>query len=89
MSDSSKKVGKVKWFNETKGFGFIIQGHLSSSSTGEFMQNNASPDIFVHISAVERSGLRGLKENDIVEFEMKEDRNGRLAAVNLVLLEQN
>jgi len=63
--------GTVKFFNATKGFGFIAP-------------DNGDPDVFVHISAVERSGLRGLNEGDQVRFELEQDRrSGKSTAVNL------
>ncbi|WP_128255217.1 cold-shock protein [Falsirhodobacter deserti] len=66
-------TGTVKWFNDTKGFGFIeVEG-----------QKN---DVFVHISAVERSGLNGLKEGQKISFETEQDRNGRMSATNLKAL---
>ncbi len=65
-------VGKVKWFNFKKGYGFI-------TPEGE------DKDIFVHISAVHASGLRGLQENQEVEFEVKTDENGRSSASNIVV----
>lgn len=61
--------GKVKWFNPTKGFGFI-------------QPNDGSPDVFVHISAVQNSGLNGLNENQAVSYDITEER-GKKAAVNL------
>jgi len=63
-------TGTVKFFNTTKGYGFI------SPSDG-------SKDVFVHISAVERSGLNGLSENQQVSFELERGRDGRVSAVNL------
>lgn len=54
-------TGKVKWFNETKGYGFI-------------QPDDGSKDVFVHISAVERAGLRTLKENQAVSYELVADR---------------
>jgi CspA family cold shock protein len=61
--------GTVKWFNATKGFGFIQPA-------------DGGKDVFVHISAVERAGLRGLNEGQEVNYELQEER-GRTAAVNL------
>lgn len=63
--------GTVKWFNETKGFGFIEP-------------TDGGDDAFVHISAVERAGLRTLKEGQTVEFELIQGRNGKYAAENLI-----
>lgn len=63
----------VKWFNETKGYGFIEL-------------ENGSGDAFVHISAVQRSGLDSLKEGAKVMFELVEDRmRGKTSAENLQL----
>ena len=61
--------GTVKWFNSTKGFGFI-------------QPDDGGKDVFVHISAVERAGLGGLNEGQKVAFELKEER-GKTAAVDL------
>jgi CspA family cold shock protein len=64
-------TGTVKFFNATKGFGFIELG-------------NGEPDVFVHISAVERSGLRSLVEGQKVEFDVvRDNRSGKNAADNL------
>jgi CspA family cold shock protein len=63
--------GIVKWFNPTKGYGFI------APDTG-------GKDVFVHISAVQKAGLRTLNENQKLAFEVEEQQNGRAAAVNLV-----
>ena len=65
--------GTVKWFNSTKGYGFI------KPATGD-------KDVFVHISAVERAGLSGLAEGQKVEFELKTDKmRGKVSAENLSL----
>ena len=61
--------GTVKWFNGTKGFGFI-------------QPEDGGKDVFVHISAVERAGLRSLNEGQQVSYEVQNER-GRSAAVNL------
>ena len=61
--------GTVKWFNATKGFGFI-------------QPDNGGKDVFVHISAVERAGMRGLNEGQKLDYEEKEER-GKIAAVDL------
>jgi CspA family cold shock protein len=63
-------VGTVKWFNSTKGFGFI-------------QPEDGTKDVFVHISAVERSDLGNLREGQKVSFEVERDRQGRVSAVNL------
>lgn len=64
-------VGTVKFFNMTKGFGFI-------------QPDNGGPDVFVHISAVERSGLHSINEGQKLSFDaVKNDRNGKIAAENL------
>jgi len=66
-----KAIGTVKFFNTMKGFGFITR-------------DDGQPDAFVHISAVERSGLQSLNEGDRVEFDIEVDRRGKFSAVNLV-----
>ncbi|WP_423141050.1 cold-shock protein [Parablastomonas sp. CN1-191] len=66
-----KATGTVKFFNAMKGFGFITR-------------DDGQPDAFVHISAVERSGLRSLNEGDRLEFDIEVDRRGKYSAVNLV-----
>ncbi|WP_421694207.1 cold-shock protein [Aestuariivirga sp.] len=64
-------TGKVKWFNETKGYGFIEP-------------DDGTKDVFVHISAVERAGLRSLKENQAVSYELTTDRrSGKQSADQL------
>lgn len=64
-------TGTVKWFDGTKGYGFI-------------QPDQGGKDVFVHISAVEQAGLRGLKEAQKVEYEEKADsRTGKFSAVNL------
>jgi CspA family cold shock protein len=65
--------GTVKWFNTTKGYGFIAP-------------EDGGKDVFVHISAVERSGLTGLADNQKVAFELREGRDGRTMASDLKLL---
>jgi CspA family cold shock protein len=64
--------GTVKWFNSTKGFGFI-------------QPEGGSRDVFVHISAVERAGLTTLDDNQKVTFDIESGRDGRESATNLQL----
>ncbi|MEP2717274.1 cold-shock protein [Pseudophaeobacter sp.] len=64
--------GTVKWFNTTKGFGFIAP-------------EGGGNDVFVHISQVERSGLTGLEDNMKVEYELTEGRDGRQMASDIKL----
>lgn len=66
-------TGTVKWFNTTKGYGFIAP-------------DEGGKDVFVHISAVERSGLTGLADNQKVSYELQEGRDGRQNATDLALL---
>ena len=63
-------TGTVKFFNESKGYGFIAP-------------DGGGNDAFVHISAVEQSGLSSLRENQRVSYDLQEDRRGKMAAVNL------
>lgn len=65
-------TGTVKWFNTTKGYGFIAP-------------ESGGKDIFVHISAVERSGLTGLADNQKVTYDLEASRDGRESAVNIAL----
>ena len=67
--ESVMATGTVKWFNTTKGYGFI-------------QPDDGGKDVFVHISAVERAGLRSLNEGQKVEFQEREER-GKVAAVDL------
>lgn len=67
-------TGTVKWFNATKGYGFI-------------QPEAGGADIFVHVSAVERAGLRGLDEGQKVSYELEQDkRSGKMAAGSLQTL---
>ncbi len=66
-------TGTVKWFNTTKGYGFIAP-------------DDGGKDIFVHISAVERAGLKSLNDNQKIEYEMQSGRDGRSSASDLKLL---
>ena len=64
-------IGTVKWFNSTKGYGFI-------------QPENGSADVFVHISAVERAGMQGLADGRKVSYDEERDpRKGKTSAVNL------
>jgi CspA family cold shock protein len=64
-------TGTVKWFNATKGFGFI-------------QPEDGGADVFVHISAVQKAGLRGLNEGQRVTYERVQGKNGKYSAENLV-----
>lgn len=66
-------TGTVKWFNSTKGFGFIAP-------------DDGGKDVFVHISAVERAGLTGLNDNQKVSYDLQSGRDGRASAADLKLL---
>lgn len=63
-------TGTVKWFNATKGYGFI-------------QPEDGSKDVFVHISAVERAGIRSLNEGDKVSYDVQAGRDGKSSAENL------
>lgn len=67
-------TGTVKWFNATKGYGFIEP-------------EGGGKDAFVHISAVQKSGLTGLTEGQKVDFEMEEGRNGKMAVSTISIVE--
>ncbi|MBO6918322.1 MAG: cold-shock protein [Lentilitoribacter sp.] len=66
-------TGTVKWFNATKGYGFIAP-------------DEGGADVFVHISAVQAAGLTELQDNQKISYEIEEGRNGRSAAGSLQLL---
>jgi CspA family cold shock protein len=63
-------VGTVKWFNAQKGYGFI-------------QPDDGSKDVFVHVSAVERAGMTGLREGQKVSFDLEQGQRGKTSAVNL------
>ena len=67
-------IGTVKWFNATKGYGFI-------------QPEGGGPDVFVHISAVERAGLSTLDDGQKLSFDIESGRDGRESAANLVLID--
>ena len=67
-----KKTGTVKWFDPTKGYGFIAP-------------DNGSKDVFIHRSAVEAAGLEGLNDNQKIEFEVVEEK-GKQSAANIKLI---
>ena len=71
--DSEMSVGTVKWFNPTKGFGFIEP-------------EDGSSDAFVHISAVERAGLKGLNEGQKVSYDLQRGERGKSSAENLSII---
>jgi CspA family cold shock protein len=70
-----KSTGTVKFFNAMKGFGFLVR-------------DDGQPDAFVHISAVERSGLTAINEGERYEFDLEVDRRGKYSAVNLVPVQE-
>ena len=61
-------IGKIKWFNPTKGYGFI--------------ENEGSKDVFLHVSALEKAGIDTLKEGEEIEFEIGDNR-GKENAINI------
>lgn len=63
-------IGTVKFFNETKGYGFI-------------QPEDGTNDAFVHISAVERSGMRSLVKDQKVSYDLQQDQRGKMSAVNI------
>jgi CspA family cold shock protein len=63
-------IGTVKWFNPTKGFGFI-------------QPEDGSKDVFVHISDVQRAGMQSLQEGERLEFELQRGQQGKVSAGNL------
>jgi cold shock protein len=74
LKEAIMAQGTVKFFNAQKGFGFIVQ-------------DGGGPDVFVHVSAVERAGMSGLAEGQKVSFDIEADRrSGKSAAANLQLL---
>jgi CspA family cold shock protein len=71
QKEATLATGTVKFFNSQKGFGFIVQ-------------DGGGPDVFVHISAVERAGMSNLNEGQKLSFDVEADRkNGKSAATNL------
>ena len=67
-----KQIGTVKWFNSTKGYGFVSP-------------DNGAKDVFIHKSAVEAAGLSNLDENQKMEFEIEENQ-GKTSAINIKLI---
>ena len=69
MRGSTMPSGKIKWFNSKKGYGFVTE-------------DETNKDIFLHVSALEESKLRVLKEEQKIKFDIKEDKN-KLQAINI------
>ena len=69
-------IGTVKFFNSSKGYGFI-------------QPDDGGKDAFVHISAVERSGMIGLSDNQRIAYDLEEDRRGKMSAINLKAPEES
>ncbi len=67
-------IGTVKWFNTTKGYGFI-------------QPEDNSKDVFVHASALEKAGIRALRDGQKVQYELTSGRDGRSSAENIVTLD--
>jgi CspA family cold shock protein len=74
LEEKTMPTGTVKWFNPTKGFGFIEP-------------EDGSNDAFVHISAVERAGLTSLNEGQKVSYELQPGQNGKSSAENLSVID--
>jgi len=70
FGETEVAMGKVKWFNTTKGYGFI-------------QPDEGGSDVFVHISAVEKAGYTGLAEGARISYELREGRSGKMSAENL------
>jgi CspA family cold shock protein len=68
-------IGTVKFFNESKGYGFI-------------QPEDGGTDAFVHISAVERAGMNSLRQDQRISYELQQDQRGKMSAVNLQPAEQ-
>jgi cold shock protein len=68
-------IGTVKFFNDSKGYGFI-------------QPEDGGTDAFVHISAVERAGMRSLRQDQRLSYDLEEDRRGKMSAVNLQSADQ-
>jgi CspA family cold shock protein len=69
-------TGTVKFFNESKGYGFIAP-------------DGGGNDAFVHMTAVERAGMRSLRENQRISYDLEQDRRGKMSAVNLKAAEES
>lgn len=69
------KTGKVKWFSDMRGYGFIT--------------DEAGNDVFVHYSNIQMEGRKSLNQNDIVEFEIGEGKDGRTQAVNVKVVSES
>ncbi len=67
-------TGTVRWFDATKGYGFVAP-------------DDGGKDVFVHVSTVERAGLSGLRDDQKVQYELRDGRDGRASASDLVVLD--
>ena len=72
LGEDKMPTGKIKWYNSQKGYGFVAP-------------DDGGKDVFVHVSAVERAGLRELSDDQAISYDLEDGRDGRQAATNLEL----